>query len=63
MPGYPRENEKDKGFWDGGPKSHGGNGQSGGKASGYPGRRTPTRKGLRTDLEFPETIDKEEPES
>ena len=61
MPGYPRENEKDKGFWDGGPESHGSNKESGGKASGTPGRRTQTREGFRVDLEFPETT--EEPKS
>ncbi len=63
MPGYPRENENNKGFWDGGPKSHGSNGESGGKASGSPGRRTPTRAGFRIDLEFPETTESEEPKS
>ena len=63
MPGYPREHEKNKGFWDGGAQGHGANGQSGGKASGYPGRRTPTRKGFRTDLEFPDTTEREEPKS
>jgi len=61
MPGYPRENEKDKGFWDGGPQAHGENGQSGGKATGYPGARTPTRRGFRVDLEFPESTETQEP--
>ena len=61
MPGYPRENEKNKGFWNGGSKSHGANGQSGGKASGYPGSRTPTRRGVHVDLEFPESAESQEP--
>ena len=63
MPGYPRENEKGKGFWNGGPEAHGSNKESGGKASGTPGRRTPTREGFRVDLEFPETTESEEPKT
>ena len=55
MAGYPRENVKDKGFWNGGTPSHGSNRESGGKASGYPGRRTPKKIGFKTDLEFPKS--------
>lgn len=53
MGGNPRENVKGKGFWDGGTQAHGTNGQSGGRATGYPGIRLPTRRGVRTDIEFP----------
>jgi len=53
MAGNPRENVKDKGFWDGGGAGHGGNGESAGRSSGFPGRRGPSRTGVRTDLEFP----------
>ena len=55
MAGNPRENVKDKGFWDGGTASHGSNRESGGKVSGFPGSRTPKRVGVRTDLEFPQS--------
>lgn len=55
MSGNPRENEKGKGFWDGGAAGHGANRDSGGKTSGYPGRRTQRRTGIRTDIEFPRT--------
>lgn len=61
MAGNPRENVKDKGFWDGGASGHGSNRESGGKVSGYPGRRTPKRVGVRTDLEFPASAGIEEP--
>jgi len=61
MAGNERENVKGKGFWDGGGSAHGMNGQSGGRASGYPGRRTPSTTGVRTDLEFPNTIERQEP--
>jgi hypothetical protein len=61
MAGYARENVKGKGFWDGGASSHGTNGESGGRASGYPGRRTPSNTGLRIDLEFPKTAVRQEP--
>ena len=61
MAGYPRENVKDKGFWDGGTSSHGSNRESGGRTSGYPGQRMPKKTGLRVDLEFPESKDPEEP--
>lgn len=62
MPGNPRENVKDKGFWDGGPSGHDSNRESGGRASGYPGQRTPKKIGLRTDIEFPNSIDRQEQE-
>jgi hypothetical protein len=61
MAGYARENGKGKGFWDGGATAHGTNGESGGRASGYPGRRTPSKTGLRVDLEFPKTTERQEP--
>lgn len=60
MAGSTRENVKDKGFWDGGAKSHSSNGQSGGRASGYPGSKTPSTTGVRVDLEFPETEQRQE---
>jgi len=61
MAGNPRENAQGKGFWDGGAEGHGTNRQSGGKVSGLPGRRTPKRMGVRTDLDFPGTDQREEP--
>ena len=63
MGGNPRENVKDKGFWDGGPAAHGTNGQSGGRSTGFPGVRVPERTGVRTDIEFPkdETNRKNDP--
>jgi hypothetical protein len=54
MGGNPREHVKDKGFWDGGTQGHGTNGQSGGRATGYPGMSVPQRTGVRTDIEFPQ---------
>ena len=53
MSGNPRENVQDKGFWDGGPSSHGKNGEASGRPSGFPGTRKPAREGIKTDLEFP----------
>ena len=53
MSGNPREHIKDKGFWDGGTSGHGMNRESAGRASGYPGKRSRSQTGLRTDLEFP----------
>jgi hypothetical protein len=61
MSGNARENVKGKGFWDGGTSGHGMNGESGGRASGYPGRRTPSKTGLSIDLEFPKTTERQEP--
>ena len=53
MAGNPRENVKDKGFWDGGAPGHGKNGETAGRPSGFPGSRKPKRVGVRTDMEFP----------
>lgn len=53
MAGNPRENSKDKGFWDGGRSATSENGQTAGRPSGFPGTRKPKRAGIRTDLEFP----------
>jgi hypothetical protein len=55
MAGNPRENVKDKGFWDGGTAGNGKNGETAGRPSGLPGSRKPKRIGVRTDMEFPET--------
>ncbi|HXH41369.1 MAG TPA: hypothetical protein VNN08_22265 [Thermoanaerobaculia bacterium] len=49
----PREDAADKGFWDGGASGHGTNKESSGRPSGSPGRRSPSRTGYRTDIEFP----------
>ena len=49
----PRENAKDKGFWDGGASGHGTNKESSGRPSGFPGERKTSRVGVITDLEFP----------
>jgi hypothetical protein len=61
MAGNARENVKNKGFWDGGASAHGTNGESGGRASGSPGRRTPSKIGFQVDLEFPNTEERKEP--
>jgi len=53
MSDTPRENVKDKGFWDGGASGHGTNKESSGRASGFPGTRKPRRVGVATDIEFP----------
>ena len=53
MTGYPRDNVKGRGFWDGGTKGHSLNSQSSGRVSGLPGRRTQGRVGIKTDIEFP----------
>lgn len=53
MAGNPRENVKDKGFWDGGSGGHSENGQAAGRPSGFPGRRRPKTDGVKTDLDFP----------
>jgi len=55
MAGNPRENVKGKGFWDGGSDGQSGNGQTGGRPSGFPGRRAPKRGGVKTDIDFPDT--------
>ena len=49
MAGNPREHVTGKGFWDGGTGGQSSNGQSGGRPSGFPGRRIPKRVGLRTE--------------
>jgi hypothetical protein len=59
MSDNPPDQEKDKGFWDGGAEGHGTNKESSGRPSGTPGRRSPSRTGYRTDIEFPP--DTEEP--
>jgi hypothetical protein len=59
MSGNPREHVKDKGFWDGGAEGHGTNKETAGRPSGYPGKRSPSRVGYRTDLEFPEQPDRQ----
>lgn len=56
MGGNPRENAKNKGFWDGGSKHHGRYGESAGKTSGVPGPRRPTQTGVRLKLETPERV-------
>ena len=53
MSGNPRENVRNKGFWDGGASGHGKNTESSGRPSGLPGSRKPARRGINTDLEFP----------
>ena len=53
MGGNPRENVKDKGFWDGGAAAHGKDSEAAGRPSGFPGSRKRVRAGIRTDLEFP----------
>ena len=53
MSGNPRENVKDKGFWDGGSAGHGTNKEASSRSSGLPGVRKPTRVGIRTDLDNP----------
>ncbi len=57
MSGNPREHVEDKGFWDGGAAGHGMNRESAGRASGYPGKRSPAKTGYRTDIEFPSEAD------
>jgi hypothetical protein len=47
------EQGKGKGFWDGGAQGHGTNKESSGRPSGSPGKRSPSRTGYRTDIEFP----------
>jgi hypothetical protein len=61
MAGNPRENVKGKGFWDGGSSGQSGNDQTGGRPSGFPGRRAPKRVGVKTDIEFPDTKSADDP--
>ena len=65
MAGNPREHVKGKGFWDGGAEAHGGNGETAGRPSGFPGTRKPKNVGIRTDIEFPpeDPAKKQEPKS
>ena len=53
MAGNPRENVKDKGFWDGGAPASGKSDQHAGRTGGFPGIHKPNKVGIRTDLEFP----------
>jgi hypothetical protein len=53
MAGNPRENEKSKGFWDGGSSGHSDNSQSAGRPSGFPGSRAPSKTGIRTNIDVP----------
>jgi hypothetical protein len=59
MPDTPRDDTKDKGFWDGGASGHGTNKESSGRPNGYPGRRSNSRTGYRTDIEFPESTEEQ----
>ena len=61
MAGNPRENVKDKGFWEGGSPAHSENGQTGGRPSGFPGQRVPGRVGVWTDVDFPPEDESEDP--
>lgn len=54
MSGNPRENAKNKGFWDGGSPGHTSGAQGAGRHSGFPGGRRSTRVGVRIDLERPD---------
>jgi hypothetical protein len=61
MGGNPREHIEDKGFWDGGDAARGENGQSGGRPSGFPGERKPSKVGINIDLDFPGPDEKNTP--
>ena len=54
MADNPQADAKDKGFWDGGAQGHGTNKESSGRPNGYPGKRSNSRTGYRTDIEFPQ---------
>lgn len=54
MAGNPREHVRDKGFWDGGAPGQSSNGQTAGRPSGYPGRRSSQRTGIKIDIDFPQ---------
>lgn len=62
MPDNPREHAKDKGFWDGGSSGHGTNKESSGRPNGYPGKRSSSRAGYRTDIEFPQETEEQSKE-
>lgn len=51
MPANDRENASGKGFWDGGRNGHGTARESGGRSSGFPGRRKPDKTGIQLDLD------------
>ncbi|HUO84948.1 MAG TPA: hypothetical protein VM534_07540 [Thermoanaerobaculia bacterium] len=51
MPANDRENTRNKGFWDGGRSGHGTARESGGRSSGYPGRRETESSGIQIDLD------------
>ncbi|MEA2164252.1 MAG: hypothetical protein QOK37_2379 [Thermoanaerobaculia bacterium] len=53
MADNPQDDANDKGFWDGGSAGHGTNKESSGRPNGYPGKRSNSRTGYRTDIEFP----------
>jgi hypothetical protein len=53
MSGNQREHRADKGWWDGGSKAHGSSKESAGQVSSYPGRRQPSRFGVRIELDRP----------
>jgi hypothetical protein len=59
MPDTPHDEKKDRGFWDGGASGHGTNKESSGRPNGYPGRRSNSRIGYRTDIEFPQQNEKQ----
>ncbi|HEX3066949.1 MAG TPA: hypothetical protein VHX14_00115 [Thermoanaerobaculia bacterium] len=50
-----------KGFWDGGAQGHGTNKESSGRPDGFPGKRSKSRTGFRTDIEFPQESDNAQP--
>lgn len=54
MAGNPRENAKNKGFWDGGSQHHGRPAaENAGRSGGYPGPRKPFQTGVRIDINPP----------
>jgi hypothetical protein len=61
MADNPRDDAKHKGFWDGGAEGHGTNKESSGRPDGYPGKRSKSRTGYRTDIEFPQESNNAQP--
>lgn len=53
MAGNHREHRPDKGWWDGGSKTRASSKESAGQVSSYPGRRIPSLKGIRIELDRP----------
>ena len=51
MAGNPRENARGKGFWGGGSKGRATESESGGRETGFPGRRAIPTVGILTDLD------------